>query len=281
MMSNIEGFAQKYIEQHPSQAMTMLDQLNINDAVEYLVELEGDKLLNLAPFISTPIAKQLLTHSKKDIITALIGKLPTRLLVRWIWFINSNNRAGILELLKPEQRKVVQSLLVVSKNVAGAIADISIPPITIGTDIRTCLKNIFATESYGSNYIYIVNHDGKLVGVSSLRKLFLAMDNKDMNIESIMNDKISTVFFQTRIHDLIKDPMWKSYDVLPVVDSSGGYLGAVSHRKVRALDPLGALSKKEVISSDIGELYNAGMFSLLEGVCSIIESDKREAAGDE
>jgi Mg/Co/Ni transporter MgtE len=281
MMSNIEDFAQNYIEQHPDQAMTMFDHLNINDAVEYLVELEVDKLLNVASFISIPIAKQLLAHSKKDVITALIRKIPTRLLVRWVWFVGSHDRAGILELLKPEQRKVVQSLLAASKNVAGAVADISIPPVTIGTDIRTCLQNIFSTESYGSNYIYIVNHDGKLLGVSSLRKLFLAMDNKDMNIESIMNGKVSTVFFQTCIHDLIKDPMWKSYDVLPVVDSSGGYLGAISHRQVRALDSFGALSKKEVISSDIGELYNAGMFSLLEGVCSMIESDKREVEGDE
>lgn len=281
MMSNLEDFAKNYIEQHPSQAMVALGRLKSQEAAEYLASLGEDNLLKVAPFVPIVIAAELLTHPDKNTVATVIAKLPIRLLARWFWFVKPSNRDEILELLKPEQKKVVQSLLAVSKNVAGAIADINMPAITVGTDIRTCIENIFSIDGYGSNYIYIVDHDGKLVGVSSLRKLFLATDNKDMNIESIMNNKVSSVFFQTRLLDLVNDPMWIKYDVLPVVGAHGDYLGAISHKKIRALNPCGEFSRKEEIRGNLGELYNVGMFSLLESVCSIVGSDKREVKGDD
>lgn len=281
MTNNLESFAKKYIEQHPSQAMMVFDQMDLAQAVDYLLSLNEGEFLKIAPFISTPIATQLLAPSNKEMVASLIDKLPVRLLVRWVWFVKPSEKDEVLALLKPEKKKIIQGLLNVPKDVVGFVANINIPPVIVGTSIKTCLSTISSAKNYGSNYIYVVDRQGKLIGVSSLRKLFLAMSNEGMCIESIMIDKVSTVFYHTRILDLVSDTMWAKYDVLPVVDSFGEYLGAISHKQIRALDPLGSLSKKDEIRGDLGELYSEGMFSLLEGVCSIVGSDKREDQVDD
>lgn len=269
------NFSLRYIQQHPAKAISVLDNAPVTSVVNFLSDLDQETLLVLAPYFSIFIFSSFLVNAPQEKIACLVNKLPTRLVARWIRFLEKKDRVKIFELLNQDRKKTVHSFLEVTNKISGDIADISIIPFSAGTTVESCLAIISSMQRYRSNYIYVTDERGRLVGVVSLRKLFFLKENKTALIETFVNKKVSSVFYHTPIHELVQDIRWDQYDVLPVVNSHQEYLGVITYRQIRVMDPSRKLLENELISSDLAELYHVGVFSIVDGICSFIESNKQ------
>jgi Mg/Co/Ni transporter MgtE len=82
-------------------------------------------------------------------------------------------------------------------------------------------------------YFYIVNGDGKLIGVASLDDVFMSADNtplKDLMVENVITLRPETTVKEAA--NMFMRYLWRA---LPVVDEEEKILGVVPYRDVMQL----------------------------------------------
>jgi Mg/Co/Ni transporter MgtE len=190
--------------------------LDIETAAEALSELKPEKQAEIINSIDTEKAADILEEMEPDEAADVLSDLPTE------------KAKEILEAIDKEEADDIQELLGHEEDTAGGLMTnifISYPPgISIAEAITRFRKD--AEEIEAVYYIYIVDANEKLIGVTSLRDLLLA--DADQSLSDIMETKLKSVSPET--DDMVVAEIISKYNLvaLPVVDSENILLGVVS-----------------------------------------------------
>ena len=190
--------------------------LDIETAAEALSELKPEKQAEIINSIDTEKAADILEEMEPDEAADVLSDLPTE------------KAKEILEAIDKEEADDIQELLGHEEDTAGGLMTnifISYPPeISIAEAIDRFRKD--AEEIEAVYYIYIVDANEKLIGVTSLRDLLLA--DADQSLSDIMETKLKSVSPET--DDMVVAEIISKYNLvaLPVVDSENILLGVVS-----------------------------------------------------
>src|SRR5699024_1467784 len=134
----------------------------------------------------------------------------------------------ILDMMDSDERSRVRELLTYAEDTAGSIMTkefISIKDSDTAAKVMASL-NTLADDAETIYYLYVLNDNGQLVGVLSLRDLLLAND-QDL-VRDIMSDTVTSVRIdmdQEEVAGIIRD-----YDLLalPVLSHDGRMQGIVT-----------------------------------------------------
>ena len=190
--------------------------LDIETAAEALSELKPEKQAEIINSIDTEKAADILEEMEPDEAADVLSDLPTE------------KAKEILEAIDKEEADDIQELLGHEEDTAGGLMTnifISYPPeISIAEAINRFRKD--AEEIEAVYYIYVVDANEKLIGVTSLRDLLLA--DSDQSLSDIMETKLKSVSPET--DDMVVAEIISKYNLvaLPVVDSENILLGVVS-----------------------------------------------------
>lgn len=198
------------------QALALFKGLDPNTAADTLHELE--------PHVKKSIVEAL----EKDYALDIVGRMPPDEAVDLLSELESEKTKEILESLKKDEAEEIQELLAHEEDTAGGLMTtqfIAYPPdLKVGEVIER-----FKIDAHGIEtvyYVYVIDENKRLIGVTSLRDILLA--SPEVPLSSIMETKLKTVT-PDQDEDVVAE-MLSKYNLLaiPVIDSDGELLGIVT-----------------------------------------------------
>ena len=213
---------------HPSDLAAIIEELNAADQAS-LVEGLGDKLAaeafeQLEPETQLSILEDLKPELAADVIEQMDPDDAADLLAE----VDAQTQADILSRMEPEEAKDVRELLRHDEATAGGLMTteyLSLPP---GLRVSDAFEHIrkSAEEAELVYYIYVLDAEGCILGVLSLRDMIRAAP--DTPIKDIATDDVVTVSLDASREEVAS--MIARYDFLavPVIDEDGRMRGIVT-----------------------------------------------------
>lgn len=220
MMGNLHAvdIAEIYDDLNIEEAKFLYLLLDGERAADVLAELEDDdreRFLKVLP--SDVIAKQFIDYMDSDDAADVIGDLP------------DDVRKEVLSQLEDVgQAGDIVDLLHYDKDTAGGLMAKEMVAVNQEWDVEKCITEIRkqAEEIDELYVVYVVDNDGVLKGILSLKRLIIS-SNK-LKVEDISNTDIISVKADTPAEEVVV--ISRKYDLvtLPVVDEIGRLLGRIT-----------------------------------------------------
>lgn len=221
----------------PRQMISALHPADIADLISKIPQEQAMALFKgLDPNTAADTLHELELHLKRSIIDSLdmehtsdiIERMPPDEAADLLSELESEKTRQILESLKRDEAEDIQELLAHEEDTAGGLMTtqfIAYPPdLKVGEAIER-----FKIDAHGMEtvyYIYVIDEDKRLIGVTSLREMLLS--SPDLTLSDIMETKLKTVTSDAN-EDVVAE-MISKYNLLaiPVTDSSGELIGIVT-----------------------------------------------------
>ncbi|MFO7951208.1 MAG: magnesium transporter [Bacillota bacterium] len=200
----------------PEQRVELIQKLPCEEAVLLLKEMEDFEQAEIIRHLDKEKAKVILTEMASDDVADLIGKL------------SPEEAQEILHLIGEEELADFGSLLKYPEESAGGIMTtefISLPADIPVEEAISRLREI-APDAETIYYVYVVDHEGRLIGVISLRDLIASSDGTLM--KEVMKQNVISVNAQIDQEEVAR--VVSKYDLLavPVVDDQNRLLGIIT-----------------------------------------------------
>lgn len=184
-------------------------------AGQVLVSLEGSNLVELIQGLETNEIAPILDRIPVDDAVFVVEALPAELQER------------ILEIVDLENLTEVQHHLTYGEDSAGRVMDsefLSLPETTTVREAIRALQEDQHTENVF--YLYVVDKDSHLVGVTSLRQLLLS--RPDRTLEQIMKRNVIKVTVDTDQEEVAQLAARYDFLAVPVTDDANRLVGIVT-----------------------------------------------------
>ncbi len=168
-------------ELSPEERMAVVESLDAEVAADMVEEMDPNFQAALLNDLDERKAAALLSNMDPDDAADLLADLP------------EEKAATLLTLMRKKEARDVRELLAYDEETAGGIMTteyVAIPPgMTAGEAIDKLRELEPGAETI--NYVYVIDDDGHLVGVFSLRDLILA--RRDQKVEEFMERHLISV----------------------------------------------------------------------------------------
>lgn len=186
-------------------------------------EAAGDVLSELEPSLRTRLLEEL----EAGEIAGLLGGMPVDDAVAVVEDLPSDLRASVMELTEQPDLEEVQEHLTYDDDTAGRIMDPHFLALSEETTVGEAIKVIQAGDGIEHIfYLYVVDGEGRLVGVTSLRQLLL--NSPQTALAELMARSIIKADVDTDQEDVAA--LASRYDLLaiPIVDADNRLVGIVT-----------------------------------------------------
>jgi len=192
----------------------LIDEIEIKG--EIFSNVDEDTFLNIIEEITLDEMVEILDLMPKDDVADLLGHLPVE------------KSDAVLEMMKKEGSEEVEGLLHYGDDTAGGIMVPDFIALREDTTARAAIESLQEEhlDVEMPFYLYVVDSNGKLIGVSSLRQLVVVPPNTPLR------DFMTTDVFAVKT-DMDQEEVAKivaRYDILavPVVDDTNQLMGIVT-----------------------------------------------------
>ena len=216
--------------------------LRPQDLIDVLERLDSDERRRLAALIPDNIYVEIISRLPQQVLLDIIKIMGPARLARIVVDLPPDEVADILVKLPPTYRRAllkelplwkleeVKPLLVYPPESAGGIMTTRVPIFHYGHLVDEAVKEFVIRlkfEEYEtSRYIYVVDDEGKLVGVVDV-KVFLTSP-RSKKLKEIMTRNFVAVRADMDQEEVIKLVVKYDLDEVPVIDENGKLLGAIS-----------------------------------------------------
>jgi CBS domain-containing protein len=215
-------------ELHPADLATIIDQLTPRNRAGVLASLDdeavADAIEELEPDSQVDVLEELLPDRAADILEEMSPDDAADLVAD----LSDTARAEILALMEKTEADEVQELLGYPEETAGGIMTTEFIAVPATLTAAQTIDKLRALEPSAETiyYVYVVDDDGRLVGVLSLRDLIVA--RPETAISEVMIDEpvaVGVLDHQREVANLVA-----RYNLLavPVVDDQGRLEGIVT-----------------------------------------------------
>jgi len=203
-------------EMTADERVAVFEQLDAETAAEALAEVEPEMQVSIVGDLDEERAADILEEMDPDEAADLLQDLP------------EERREELVELMEKEEAKEVEELLTYPEDSAGGI---------MTTDVVALAGELTAAQAIDelrvrkpdpelTYYLYVIDKEGRLEGVISLRDLVVAPP--ETKLTAAMDPHVLKVLAETPKEEVAS--LIAKYDLLalPVVDAQGTLLGTVT-----------------------------------------------------
>jgi CBS domain-containing protein/sporulation protein YlmC with PRC-barrel domain len=203
-------------EMTADERIAVFEQLDLETAAEALQEVEPEMQAAIVSDLPEERAADILEEMDPDEAADLLQDLP------------EERREELVELMEKEEAKDVEELLTHSADSAGGIMTSDFVALAGGLTAAQAIDELRAKkpDPQLTYYLYVVDGDGKLEGVLSLRDLVVAPPGT--KVSELMDPNVLKVDAETPKEEVAS--LIAKYDLLalPVVDARRKLLGTVT-----------------------------------------------------
>ena len=226
---------------------------NTEQMATVLSELQLDLVSGLLEHLGAEKSAEILSHVSPDDAADILEQLPEDL------------SSAILLRLKKEEAEEVEELIRYRPDTAGGIMSPEVFSLEEEMTVAEAIEQLQQARSVETVfYLYVVNMQGQLVGVLSLKKLILAA--RTIKLKEIMDKDPVRVRVDEDQEEVARTVSRYNYLSLPVIDSSNALVGVVTVDDV--IDVI-----KEEATEDLLLMTGAGKEAMTES--TVMESLKK------
>ena len=265
-----------YFQAHPVESARHLESMGSQEAALLLTALPGEDIASVLEFCLPVSTAKILKELPQDLSADVVSAMNATSAISVLRQFDDEIRLNILERLDNSMGSTLRRALRYSPNTAGSLADPQV--FTLPPDILVDVA-ISRIRTYGQKamyYIYVIDRDGKLEGVVTLRQLLI--DTSEHSVGTLMESQITTLSAEANLEEIIKHPEWSRFHTLPVVDRWGTFFGALRYRMLRRIEkdvegkaPLGSMSDSLM---QLWETYSITGIRLMTDVAQTIQERK-------
>ena len=221
-------------------------------ALEVFEELKEEEQATLLSGLTKERATEVLDEMAPDDRADLFEELPEEIAARF------------LPLMREEERKNVEKLLAYEENTAGAIMTTKYASLSKTISVGEALDIIRKTAPKRETvyYSYIIEGNGALIGVVSIKDLVLAQPTE--RIESLMRTNVISVKVEEDQEEVARAFEKYEFLALPVVDKNNALLGIVTVDDIVGIikeEATEDMHKMAAMQAPEEEYFKAGVFT--------------------
>ena len=223
-----------YFQAHPVEAARHLESLGPQEVGALVETLPGEEIANVLEHCLPVSTAKILGELSKELSSDVLSAMNATSAIGVLRQFDETSRNDILERLDNSMGSTLRRALRYSPNTAGSLADPQVFTLPPDISVEAAVSRI---RSYGQKamyYIYVIDRDGKLEGVLTLRQLLV--DTSDHLVGTLMETQITTLSAEANLEEIIKHPEWSRFHTLPVVDRWGTFFGALRYRMLRRIE---------------------------------------------
>ena len=203
-------------EMTADERVAVFQQLDVETAAETLQEVEPEMQASIVTDLPEERAADILEEMDPDEAADLLQDLP------------EERREELVDLMEKEEAKDVEELLTYPEDSAGGIMTTDVVALPGDLTAQQAIEKLREQQpsSELTYYLYVVDNEGRLEGVISLRDLVVAAPDTKLTV--VMDPHVLKVDAETPKEDIAA--LIAKYDLLalPVVDARGKLLGTVT-----------------------------------------------------
>lgn len=244
----IYAVLQRFIDADPAQAALALEELPEGEAAELLRQISPSRAAQCLERLRPDFAASVLESLGPGQAGMLLEKVSPKDAADLFRALSPEGRQAVLDALSEERKKALQELLAYPEHSAGRLMTTEFIAFPKEARVRDVVSRLRALAQKGSKavYSYVVDPDHKLIGVLNMRDVVLA--DAGATVESIMRPEVAAVSAFTDREEVVRIAAEKHYLSMPVVDSQGRLIGAVSTSEILE-------SSQEEASEDLQLLF--------------------------
>jgi magnesium transporter len=265
-----------YFQSHPVEAARHLESLGPQAAGVLLEALPGEEIANVLEHCLPVSTAKILEELSKDLSADVLSAMNATSAIGVLRQFEETTRYDILERLDNSMGATLRRALRYSPNTAGSLADPQVFTLPPDIPVEEAISRIRTYGQKAMYYIYVIDRDGKLEGVVTLRQLLV--DTSDHSVGTLMETQITTLSAEANLEEIIKHPEWSRFHTLPVVDRWGTFFGALRYRMLRRIEkdvegkaPLGSVSDSLM---QLWEAYSITGIRLMTDVAQTVTERK-------
>jgi len=263
----------------PAEFARIVERLDAEERVRVLRSIPLENLIEIIPELSDRTKHFFFLSISSKQSAKIISLLPPDERVDILQLLPSNTRLRIIDNLDEKIRKETLSLLKYEPFTAGGLMTTQFVAFHKSMKVKDAIKIIRKRKKkHYIYYIYVIDDEGKLIGIVSMRDLLLAKSNE--KLESIMEKNVIKVLYSSPAREVVRIIKDNNLLALPVVDGDGRLLGivtaddameAMESEAAREMDVMAGVSPLEnVVGAKVISLAKARLPALLFGLMGTI-----------
>lgn len=267
-MSIVAKLTNLYMERHPREAARVMSGLPVAEATELL--------RNTPPSAAAATLRQLPSFWNAGMLAELPSKtsipilmqLPLVTQVSILRQMKPPRREELLKTLPQENSEPLQRLLPYSSGSAGALIDPNVFTVVEEATVQEVRSQTRHGHPSLRYYLYVVDRNHRLIGVLTLRQLMQA--DPRQAIAELAAPTVHTINAAARERDIVNNPHWRHFHMMPVVDDDNTLLGIIRYETLRETEQaLHARDEEDTALAtllSLGELYWTGLAGIFRGI---------------
>lgn len=276
-MNPLVNLSELFLKENPQQSVDFLQDFNFEDLLAFLNSLDEEILAFILPYFNNTMGSSLLNKLEKEKVPRLLERLAPEVVAKLLR--GKDNAEIFLDSLEEGKKENVKHLLSIENETVGALIDSFPLCVREYETIQETFKKFQSNTQKAIYYIYILNSQGVLIGVTTVKELAHHLDKSQSAVSEIMISPVAALKAHSPKIQVIEHLGWKRFHALPVVDKNSKYLGTLRYKTLIKLED--NLAKKETndlktTGKDIGTLFSIGFLSFFKGANSLLEYKQEE-----
>ena len=241
---------EKYFERDPVAAAHALEAMGSGDAVEVLKTIPFTMTTEAMKHVNDAYAAVLLQKMPRSLFVRIANSLDIRQAANIFHEFPEAMRRDFLELLEGRKKREIQELLIYPHESAGQIMAVDFVAFHSDLKVKDTVSKIryLAQRNSKSSYIYVIDKEGRLIGVLRMRDLLIADGNT--LLESIMHRDVFSVNCFLDREQVANELSKRNYFAVPVVDHEQKLLGVIRAEQLIS-------DVQEEVTEDIQKMFGA------------------------
>lgn len=220
-----------FARQHPEELAAWLATQSHDDLIKALHGLPADAGAAVIAKLPHTVSVKLLAAQSDETVSGWLAQAALDDALTLVLHLDEGRRAKILATLPiRHMRRNLERLVIYPQKTVGALVDPTVVRLTASTRLQDAIDMLRAGDYQDQEFIWIVDGEGRYVGLLDLSKALLARsDQFQVGELAIPLEALRAETALPAARDLSE---WLKHPELPVVDHLNHLLGALSRQRL-------------------------------------------------